>query len=53
MTCVTDFKVTVQGGLFMFGIQIENDLVYHGIANQPSLAYFSLYLFDFLFQYLE
>ena len=45
---VKDFCETVQATVFIFGIQVDNDVLYRGIANQPSPAYSSLYLSDFL-----
>ena len=39
---------TVQASVFIFGVQVDNDVLYRGIANQPSPAYSSLYLSDFL-----
>ena len=45
---VKDFCETVQVRAFMFGMQVDNDVLYHGIANQPSHAYSSLYLSNFL-----
>ena len=45
---VKDFCETVQARVFIFGLQVDNDVLYRGIANQPSPAYFSLYLSDFL-----
>ena len=45
---VTDFGETVQAGVVIFGMQVDNDVLYCGIANQPSPAYSSLYLSDFL-----
>ena len=45
---VKDFCETVQGRVFIFGEQVDNDVLYHGIANQPSPAYSSLYLSDCL-----
>ena len=45
---VKDFCETVQARVFIFGMQVDNDVLYHGIANQPSSAYSSLYLSDFL-----
>ena len=45
---VKDFCETVQARVFIFGMQVDNDVSYHGIANQPSPAYSSLYLSDFL-----
>ena len=32
----------------IFGMQVDNDVLYHGIANQPSDGYSSLHLSDFL-----
>ena len=43
---VKDFCETVQAGVF--GEQGDNDVLYRGIANQPSPAYSSLYLSNFL-----
>ena len=45
---VKDFCDTVQARVFIFGMQVDNDILYRGIANQPSPAYSSLYLSDFL-----
>ena len=45
---VKDFCETVQARVFIFGMQVDNDVLYSGIANQPSPAYSSLYLSDFL-----
>ena len=45
---VKDFCETMLARVFIFGMQIDNDVLYHGIANQPSPAYSSLYLSDFL-----
>ena len=45
---VKDFSETVQGRVFIFGMQVDNDVLYCGIVNQPSPAYSSLYLSDFL-----
>ena len=45
---VEDFCETVQARVFIFGMQVDNDVLYRGIASQPSLAYSSLYLSDFL-----
>ena len=39
----------MQARVFIFGMQVDNDVLYRGIANQPSPAYSSLYLSDFLF----
>ena len=48
---VKDFCETVQTRLVIFGMQIDNDVLYRGIANQPSHANSSLYLSDFFFPY--
>ena len=45
---VKDFCETVQARIFICGMQLDNDVLYRGIANQPSPAYFSLYLSNFL-----
>ena len=45
---VKDFCENVQARVFIFGMQVDNDVLYHGIANQPSSAYSSLYLSNFL-----
>ena len=45
---VKDFCETVQARVVIFGMQVDNDEVYRGIANQPSPAYSSLYLSNFL-----
>ena len=45
---VKDFCETVQARVVIFGMQVDNDIVYRGIANQPSPAYSSLYLSNFL-----
>ena len=41
---VKDFCETVQARVVIFGMQVDNDVVYRGIAKQPSPAYSSLYL---------
>ena len=43
---VKDFPTTLQARKVIFSIQIYDDMLYRGIANQPSPA--SLYLSDFL-----
>ena len=48
---VKDFSETVQARVFIFGVQVDNGVLYHGIANQPSPAY-SLYLSIFLSLYI-
>ena len=45
---VKDFCETVQARVFIFGMQVDNDILYRGIANQPFPAYSSLYLSNFL-----
>ena len=42
------FCETVQAGVIIFGMQVDNDVLYCGIAKQPSPAYSSLYLSNFL-----
>ena len=36
---VKDFCETVQARVVIFGMQVDNDVLYRGIANQPSPAY--------------
>ena len=38
----------MQASLIMFGMQVDNDVLYREIADEPSHAYSSLYLSDFL-----
>ena len=45
---VKDFCKTVQARVVIFGMQVDNEVLYRGIVNQPSPAYSSLYLSDFL-----
>ena len=45
---VKDFCETVQARVVIFGEQVDNNTLYRGIANQPSPAYSSLYLSNFL-----
>ena len=45
---VKDFCETVQARVVIFGEQVDYDVLYRGIANQPSPAYSSLYLSSFL-----
>ena len=45
---VKDFCEIEQVGVFIFDKQVDNDVLYCGIVNQPSPAYSSLYLSDFL-----
>ena len=46
---VKDFSKTVQARVFIFGMQVDNDVLYRGIANQPTPAYSLLYLSIFSF----
>ena len=45
---VKDFCETVQARVVIFGMQVDNDVFYDGIANQLFHAYSSLYLSYFL-----
>ena len=45
---VKDFCETMQARVVIFGEQLDNDVLYRGIGNQPSPAYSSLYLSNFL-----
>ena len=45
---VTDFFGTVQVRVIVYGMQVDNDVLYRGFANQTSHGYSSLYLSDFL-----
>ena len=45
---VQDFCETMQARVFIFGMQVDNDVLYCWIVNQPSPAYSSLNLSDFL-----
>ena len=38
----------LQPRVVIFGMQVDNDVLYHGIVNQPSHSFSSLYLSDFL-----
>ena len=49
---VKDFCETVQARVVIFGMQVDNDVLYSGIANQPSSAYSFLYLSIFSFSLL-
>ena len=40
---VKDFCETVQAGVVIFGKQVDNDVLYCVIANQPSHVYSSMY----------
>ena len=45
---VKDFCETVQARVVIFGEQVDIDVLYRGIANQPFPVYSSLYLSNFL-----
>ena len=45
---VKDFCETVRARVVIFGMQVDNDVLYRGIANQPSSAYSSLLMSNFL-----
>ena len=45
---VKDFCETVQARVVIFGMQVDNDVLYRGILNRPSPAYSSLYMSNFL-----
>ena len=49
---VKDFSETVQARVFIFGMQVDNDVLYRGMVNQPTPAYSSLYLSIFLSLYI-
>ena len=43
-----DFCEILQAGVVIFGMQVDNGVLYHGIVNQPSHVYYYLYLSNFL-----
>ena len=45
---VNDSCETVQARVVIVGMQVDIDVLYRGIANQPSPAYSFLYLSNFL-----
>ena len=45
---VKDFCETVQARVVIYAMQVDNDVLYRGLGNQPSPAYSSLYLSNFL-----
>ena len=49
---VKDFSEIMQARVFIFGMQVDNDVLYRGIVNQPSPAYSSLYLSILLSLYI-
>ena len=46
---VKDFCETMQARVVIVGEQVDNDVLYRGIVNQPTPAYSSLYLSNFLY----
>ena len=46
---VKDFGEIVEARVFIFGMQFDNDVLYGGIANQPSPAYSSISLSLYIF----
>ena len=44
---VKDFCETVQARVVIFGMQVDDDVLFCGIAKQPFPAYSSLYLSNF------
>ena len=49
---VKDFSETVQARVFIFGMQVDNDVLYRGISSQSTPAYSSQYLSIFLSLYI-
>ena len=45
---VKDFSITLQARIIIFGMQVDDDLLYRGIENQPFRAYSFLCLSNFL-----
>ena len=45
---VKDFSTNMQGKMLIFGMQVDDDLLYRGVGNQSSPTYSSLHLFNFL-----
>ena len=45
---VKDFCETMQARVVIFDMQVDNEVLNREIANQPSPAYSSLYLSNFL-----
>ena len=46
---VKDFCGNLQARVAIFGMQVDDDMLYCGIANRPSPTYSSLSLSDFYF----
>ena len=47
---VKDVCETVEARVFIFGMQVDNDVLYRGIASQPSPAYSSIFLSLYIFR---
>ena len=47
------FCKTVQARVVIFGMLVDNDVLYHGNVNQPSHSFFSLDLSDFFLSILS
>ena len=45
---VNNFSKIMQARMLIFGTQVDDNLLYRGIENQPSPAYSSLHLSTFL-----
>ena len=45
---VKDFSIIMQGRMFIFGMQVDDDLLYCRIENLSSPAYASVFLSNFL-----
>ena len=44
---IKDFSTAVLARILVFGMHVDDDLLYRGIGNQPSPAYSSLHLSNF------
>ena len=49
---IKDFYKILKARVVIFGMQVDSDVLYRGIANRPSHAYSSLYLSGFLLSIL-
>ena len=49
---VKDFCETEQARVVIFGLQVDNDVLYKGVVNQPSHSFSSLDLSNFLSFYI-
>ena len=45
---VKDFCETMQAGVIILGMQVNKDVWYRGIVNQPSVSYSFLYMSESL-----